>query len=95
MTITVRPDDGYVLDTLTVTNTSGKEVELTKVNDTRYTFVMPNSKVTVKATFVAEEPSGMPFTDVASGAWYYDAVSFVYKRGLMAGRQPVQPKCDH
>lgn len=85
VTITVRPDDGYVLDTLTVTNTSGKEVELTKVNDTRYTFVMPNSKVTVKATFVAEEPSGMPFTDVASGAWYYDAVSFVYKRGLMAG----------
>ena len=85
VTITVRPDDGYVLDTLTVTNTSGKEVELTKVNDTRYTFVMPSSKVTVKATFVAEEPSGMPFTDVASGAWYYDAVSFVYKRGLMAG----------
>ena len=85
VTITVRPDDGYVLDTLTVTNASGKEVELTKVNDTRYTFVMPNSKVTVKATFVAEEPSGMPFTDVASGAWYYDAVSFVYKRGLMAG----------
>lgn len=85
VTITVRPDDGYVLDTLTVTNASGKEVELTKVNDTRYTFVMPSSKVTVKATFVAEEPSGMPFTDVASGAWYYDAVSFVYKRGLMAG----------
>lgn len=85
VTITVRPDDGYVLDTLTVTNASGKEVELTKVNDTRYTFVMPNSKVTVKATFVAEEPSGMPFTDVASGAWYYDAVSFVYKRGLMSG----------
>ena len=76
LTITVRPDDGYVLDTLTVTNASGKEVELTKVNDTRYTFVMPSSKVTVKATFVAEEPSGMPFTDVASGAWYYDAVSF-------------------
>lgn len=85
VTITVRPDDGYVLDTLTVTNASGKEVELTKVNDTRYTFVMPSSKVTVKATFVAEEPSGMPFTDVASGAWYYDAVSFVYKRGLMSG----------
>lgn len=85
VTITVRPDDGYVLDTLTVANASGKEVELTKVNDTRYTFVMPSSKVTVKATFVAEEPSGMPFTDVASGAWYYDAVSFVYKRGLMAG----------
>lgn len=85
VTITVRPDDGYVLDTLTVTNASGQEVELTKVNDTRYTFVMPSSKVTVKATFVAEEPSGMPFTDVASGAWYYDAVSFVYKRGLMAG----------
>lgn len=85
VTITVRPDDGYVMDTLTVTNASGKEVELTKVNDTRYTFVMPSSKVTVKATFVAEEPSGMPFTDVASGAWYYDAVSFVYKRGLMSG----------
>ena len=27
----------------------------------------------------------LPFTDVAEGAWYYDAVSYVYANGLMDG----------
>lgn len=27
----------------------------------------------------------LPFTDVAKGTWYYDAVKFMYENGLMAG----------
>ena len=83
VTITVTPDSGYALDTLTVTDKDGKEVELTKVNDTKYTFKMPASKVTVKASFV--KTSTLPFTDVAADAWYYDAVAYVYEKGMMTG----------
>ena len=83
VTITVTPDSGYAPDTLTVTDKDGKEVELTKVNDTKYTFKMPASKVTVKATFV--KTSTLPFTDVAADAWYYDAVAYVYEKGMMTG----------
>ena len=86
VTITVTPDEGYVLDTITVTDKDGKTVEVTKTSDTKYTFQMPGSAVTVKATF-AEKPdeSKLPFTDVAESAWYYDAVVYVYENGMMTG----------
>ena len=83
VTITIAADKGYALNTLTVTDKDGKEIELTKVNDTKYTFKMPASKVTVKADFV--KTSTLPFTDVAADAWYYDAVACVYEQGMMKG----------
>ena len=83
VTITVAPNSGYVLSTLTVTDKDGKEIELTKVNDTKYTFKMPASKVTVKAAFAADDT--LPFTDVAADAWYYEAVAYVYEQGMMNG----------
>ena len=27
-----------------------------------------------------------PFTDVTSGDWFYDAVAYVYDKGMMEGR---------
>lgn len=86
VTITVTPDDGYELDTLTVTDKDGKAVELTKVSDTKYTFKMPASKVTVKAAFAEEEiVSTLPFTDVATGDWFYEAVKYAYDNSMMNG----------
>lgn len=32
-----------------------------------------------------KEDAGLPFTDVASGSWYYDSVAYVYEQGLMGG----------
>ena len=84
VTVTVKPSEGYELASLTVTDKDGKAVELTKVSDTKYTFKMPASKVTVKAAF-AEISEDLPFTDVAASAWYYDAVRFVYENDLMNG----------
>ena len=48
---------------------------------------MPASKVTVEAVFTAvePEPEGLPFTDVTSGDWFYDAVAYVYDKGMMEG----------
>lgn len=86
VTITVTPDDGYELDTLTVTDKDGKAVELTKVSDTKYTFKMPASKVTVKAAFAEEEiVSTLPFSDVGVDDWFYEAVQYVYENGMMNG----------
>ena len=85
VTVTVRPDEGYELDALTVTNGSGKAVAVTE-KDGKYTFTMPASKVSVKATFKeAEKPVTMPFADVAEGAWYYDSIKYVYSNGMMVG----------
>lgn len=94
VTITVDPDEGYVLDELTVTDSKGEKVELTKVSDTKYTFTMPRSRVTIEATFVEDPDYVEPdpstsvadiFDDIQPGAWYEDAVQFAYDEGIMTG----------
>ena len=85
VTVTVKPDEGYELDELTVTDKNGESVKLTDKGDGKYTFKMPASKVTVEAVFTAAKVEGLPFTDVTSGDWFYDAVAYVYENGIMAG----------
>ena len=87
VTVTVKPDEGYELDELTVTDKNGDSVKLTDKGDGKYTFQMPASKVTVEAVFTAvePEPEGLPFTDVTSRDWFYDAVAYVYDKGMMEG----------
>lgn len=88
VTITVTPNEGYVLDTLTVTDKDNNTVSLTKVSDTQYTFKMPASAVTVKATFKKDEgtqPAALPFNDVSESEWFYEAVKYVYDKGMMNG----------
>ncbi len=85
VTITTAPDDGYELDKLTVTDARGSELELTDKGNGKYTFRMPASKVTVEAVFTEILPEPLPFIDVRAGAWYYDAVDYVYQKGFMTG----------
>ena len=96
--LTATPDIGYVLDTLTVTDSRGNEVKLTAQSGGKYTFTMPSRAVTVKATFTlllddtqkpcdggADCPS-RSFTDLRSvGTWYHEAVDYVLRNGLMGG----------
>ena len=85
VTLTVTPDKGYVLDTLTVLDSKDKAVKLTQKNG-KYTFTMPSGKVTVSAAFKAAAPaSENPFTDVPSGAYYEDAVIWAVKKGITSG----------
>lgn len=85
VTMTVTPDKGYVLDTLTVLDSKDKAVKLTEKNG-KYTFTMPAGKVTVSAAFKAAAPaSENPFTDVPSGAYYEDAVIWAVKKGITSG----------
>ena len=90
ITLTAVPDEGYVLREVTAVTSAGKSLSLSKEKDGTYTFSMPAARVTVSAVFVsedqgeiAEEP--LPFTDVASDAWYAQAAAYVYRQGLMSG----------
>ena len=88
VTITVSPDEAYMLDEMTLTS-GGKDVEVTDNGDGTYTFTMPSGDVKIEVTF-AEDPDWepapeMPFTDVNEGDWFYDVVLYAYDNGLMTG----------
>lgn len=55
--ITVTPKSGYEMKTLTVTDANGKNVTVLTDNNGKYSFVMPDGKVTVKVTFNAKSTS--------------------------------------
>ncbi len=85
VTITVAPNQGYHLESLTVTDKDGNKIELTKVDATKYTFKMPASRVEVKAVFAEGEAPAVSFTDVAEGEYYYDAVKWAVDKGVTNG----------
>ena len=84
VTITAIPDEGYELDTLTVTDSKGKEIDLPHKGGNEYTFKMPAGRVEIEVSF-REIAVELPFTDVPEGVWYEDAAAYVYEHGLMAG----------
>ena len=83
VTLTVDPDKGYLLDTLTVLDGKDKERKLTDKGDGKFTFTMPDSKVTVEATF--KTAGNNPFTDVPAGAYYEDAVVWAVGKNITTG----------
>lgn len=87
VTITVKPDTGYELDELTVTDKNGNEIKLTEKADNKFTFKMPGSKVTVETSFklVETEPEAPAFADVPASAYYADAVAWAVEQGITSG----------
>ena len=85
VTVTVKPDSGYVLETLTVTDKNGNELKLTDKGNGKYTFTMPGSKVEVKATFMEDNSVLNFFYDVPNGAYFYEAVKWAVDKGVTNG----------
>lgn len=85
VTITAKPEEGYQVGKVTVTDKNGSTIKVTDKGNGKYTFTMPNGKVSVDVTFVPKGQWTNPFVDVPEGAWYYDGMKFVYENGLMAG----------
>ena len=87
ITVTVKPDSGYELDELTVTDAKGKDVKVTKRSETTYTFQMPDSKVTVEAAFAKDGTAvDQPlFSDVSKNNYFYDAVEWAVDKGITSG----------
>ena len=86
VTITVKPDTGYELDELTVTDKNGDKIKLTEKDDNKFTFKMPGSKVTVETSFklIETEPEN-PFTDISKNDYFYDAVLWAADKGITSG----------
>lgn len=85
--LTVTPDKGYTLETLTVTKENGEEVELNEAED--YIFKMPDSAVTVTATFMEDNTMLNYFVDVFARDFYYDAVLWAAENGIANGTDAV------
>ena len=85
VTITVTPDKGYTLESLTVLDKDGKALALTDKGGGRYTFVMPAGKITVKAVFMDDNTMLNFFTDVRAEDYYYDAVLWAAQEGVTGG----------
>lgn len=98
ITLTVTPEEGYALSTLTVSDRRGDEIKLTDKGDGIYTFRMPYRDVTVTASFECdrwnldyrdcprdESCPYWPYTDTDTRAWYHDGVHFCVENELMVG----------
>lgn len=83
VTITVKPDDGYELDNLTVTDKDGNRLSLSDKGNGKYTFTMPSGKVSVDAAFSKIET--VSFRDVEQSDYYYDAVQWAVEKGITEG----------
>lgn len=95
VTITPKPDEGYTVDKVTVTDASGKAVEVSPNGDGTYSFTQPSGAVTITVTFkVLTDVSGCPrdascpmsgYTDLNMGEWYHDGIHYCLDEGLMDG----------
>ena len=85
VTITVKPDSGYVLEAVTATDKNGNTLKLTDKGDGKYTFTMPGSKVEIKATFMEDNSVLNFFYDVPNDAYYYEAVKWAVENDVTGG----------
>lgn len=91
VTITVKSEEGYTVDRVTVTDAAGKAVEVTDNGDGTYTFTQPRGKVTISAIFRSTACSGgencpsRAFSDLDTGAWYHEGTDYVIGHSLMNG----------
>ncbi len=94
ITLTAVPEDGWILESLTVTDSRGDGLRLTETDEGMYTFTMPAHEVTANAMFaraVSNEPKhegtcpSLRFSDLDTNEWYHEAVDFTLESGLMNG----------
>ncbi len=86
ITITTEPDKGYAVSKISIKTDGGETVTYRTSIATKnsYYFYMPDDNVTITVTFGVAHKD-MPFTDVHSYSWFYDAVQFVYDNDIMNG----------
>ena len=96
VTVTVKPDEGYKVDAVKVTDRNGKEITVTDNGDGTYSFTMPASAVTVTPSFVPADqttpaptpepaPAAKGFVDVPADAYYAAPVDWAVEKGVTTG----------
>lgn len=96
VTITVKPDPGFILEEITVTDKNGNKLPVTDLGNNTYMFIQPNGPVTVSVTFIwlddavvrCSKDDTCPlagYMDVTPNAWYHDGIHYCLEAGLMVG----------
>ena len=95
VTVTPKPDEGYTVDRITVTDASGEPVEVRPNGDGTYSFTQPSGAVTITVSFrLLTDASECPrdescpmsgYTDLDMEAWYHDGIHYCLDEGLMDG----------
>ena len=83
VTVTVKPNEGYELGSLAVKDASGNLLPLADLGNGKYSFVMPDGKVSVEAEFV--KTAATSFADVPANAYFADAVKWAVDKGITNG----------
>lgn len=86
--ITPKPDQGFVVGAVTVTNKDGRYVKVAESSDGTWVFMQPDGAVTVEVTFICNGGELCPsrhFLDVGQGTWYHEGVDWVVSAGIMNG----------
>ena len=84
VTITVKPDSGYVLDKLTVADNHGNTLSLKDNGNGTYSFTMPGGDVSIAASFT-KAGSAPAFRDVPANAYFAKAVQWAVEKGITTG----------
>lgn len=96
VTIVVKPDPGYQVGKVTVTDKKGEMVAIKELGDGKYSFTMPATQVKIDVQFVEKAEQTIPvtpqetpvteyFQDVKDTDWFVDAIQYVYDNDLMIG----------
>ena len=87
VTITPKPDEGFEVDSVTVTDRNGDPISVTDNQDGTWSFIQPSGRVTITVTFrpTTHVCPSESFTDVDQAAWYHAAVDYMVETGLMRG----------
>ena len=85
VTITPKPEDGYTVEQILVTDKNGDPVKVTNNGDGTFSFTQPAGKVNVEVTFMEDNSMLNFFVDVPAGAYYYDAVLWAAEKGITGG----------
>lgn len=88
VSVTVQPDNSYVVEAVTAVTEAGIGVILSKNGGNSYNFIMPPSDVTVTVSFKPaqeRQPKTKDFEDVPQQAYYFDSVKWAVEKGITSG----------
>ena len=82
VTITVKPEPGFEVEEVIVTDAKGNQIKVTANADGTFSFIQPDSQVEVQTVYAE---AGGPFSDVARSDYFYDAVTWAKDNNITGG----------
>ena len=82
VTITVKPEPGFEVEEVIVTDAKGNQIKVTANADGTFSFIQPDSQVEVQTVYAE---AGGPFSDVTWSDYFYDAVTWAKDNNITGG----------